>query len=309
MKKSIGTMLALILGAGFCLQAQAEEAKGNLKYTITVSKFENRSGWSGQWDLGDAWGTVMTAALNDSKRFIVLGEKDMRQEAMNEQDFAASGRVAGGKKAPEKGAMTPAQLLVKGDITHVQSSTTGGEGGINFKGIHLGGGSDTAEINATIYIVDSRTGQVKASHKVVGKAGRKGLSVGYWGSALGGLTGDMAGFHKDNVGKATEDAISQAVEFLTKQLEKIPWEGTVIVAKDGKFIINRGTREGVSEGMSFAVGTSEELKDPDTGEILDSSVKKVGALKAATVKEKITICEATSGSDKIAKGMSVQPEK
>ena len=35
--------------------AQAQEASGGLRYTITVSKFENRSGWYGQWDIGDAW--------------------------------------------------------------------------------------------------------------------------------------------------------------------------------------------------------------------------------------------------------------
>lgn len=308
MKTKAVVILMALLAAGMSSIRAEDAPKGNLKYSISVSKFENKAGWHGQWDIGDAWGTVMTAALNDSKRFIVLGETDMRKEAMNEQDFAASGRTASGKKAPEKGAMTPAQLLVKGDITHVQSSTSGGEGGISIKGIRLGGSKDTAEINATIYIVDSRTGQVKASTKVVGKAGRKGIGIGYSGSALGGLTGDMDAFKKDNVGKATEDAVAQAVEFLTKQLEKIPWEGTVISVQDGRFIINRGTREGVAEGQTFAAGKLEEMKDPDTGEILDSSVKKVGVLKAVTVKEKIAICEATDGKGKIEKGMSVQPE-
>jgi curli biogenesis system outer membrane secretion channel CsgG len=249
----------------------------------------------------------MTDALNSSGKFIVLGEKDMRAEAMAEQDLVDSGRMAGGNKAPKKGAMTPAQLLVKGDITHVQDSTSGGGGGLNFKGISIGGAKDTAEINATIYIVDSRTGQVKASTKVVGKAGRKGLRLGYSGSKLGGLTGDMDGFKKDNVGKATEDAIAQAVEFITKQLEKIPWEGSVASVKDDRIIINRGSREGVSEGQAFVVGKVEEITDDDTGEVLDRSVKKIATLKAVTVKEKITICEATEGAKKVEKGMSVMP--
>ncbi len=286
----------------------ADTGKGNLKYSITVSKFENRAGWSGQWDIGDAWGAVMTDSLNASGKFIVLGEKDMRAEAMREQDLATSGRMAGGNKAPKTGQMTPAQLLVKGEITHVQDSTTGGGGGLSFKGIHLGGKGDSAEINVTIYIVDSTTGQVKASQKVVGKAGRKGLSLGYSGSALGGLTGGGDAFKKDNVGKAVEDAVSQAVEFLTKQLDKIPWEGTVVSAKSGKIIINRGTREGVSEGQTFAVGKMDTTTDPDTGEVLDSSVSKIGKIKATTVKEKISICEATEGGDKIEAKMSVQPE-
>ena len=307
MRKCVGMILAVVAGVGLGMQTQAEEPSGNLKYTISVSKFENRAGWSGQWDIGDAWGAVLTDALQESGHFIVLGEKDMRGEAMAEQDLGDSGRVAGGNKTPKKGFMTPAQLLVKGEITHVQASTTGGGGGLNFKGIHLGGASDAAEINVTIYIVDSRTGQVKASTKVVGKSGRKALNVGYSGSQLGGLTGDMAGFKKDNLGQATGDAVSQAVEFLQKQLDKIPWEGTVISANDGKFIINRGSRDGVGEGMSFVAGKSETLTDPDTGEVLDTSMKKAGTLKVTQVKEKVSICAAGDGADKIEKGMSVSP--
>jgi curli biogenesis system outer membrane secretion channel CsgG len=103
---------------------------------------------------------------------------------MAEHDFAQSGRTAGGEKTPKMGRMTPAQLLVRGSITHVQDSTTGGSGGLSFKGIHFGGGKDTAEANITMYLVNAETGQVKTSTKVVGKFGRKGFSIGYFGSAL-----------------------------------------------------------------------------------------------------------------------------
>ncbi len=308
MKRTImtwATVAALAISSG---AFAGDSGKGGLRYSITVTKFENRAGWSGQWDIGDAWGAVMTDALQGSGKFIVLGEKDMRAEAMAEQDLGATGRMAGGNKTPKIGQMTPAQLLVKGEITHVQNSTAGGGGGLNFRGIHIGGSSDSAEINVTIYVVDSTTGQVKASKKVVGKAGRKGLGLGYSGSALGGLTGGGDAFKKDNVGKAVEDAVGQAVEFLVKQLDKIPWEGTVVSSKNGKIIINRGSREGVSEGQAFVVGTLDVTKDPDTGEVLDSSVSKVGVIKTKTVKEKISICEATSGADKIEAKMSVQPE-
>jgi len=307
-KIAIG-VVAILAATGIAFSAEKSETKGNLRYSITVTKFENRAGWSGQWDLGHAWGAVMTDALQASGKFIVLGEKDMRSEAMAEQDLAASGRMAGGAKAPKKGQMTPAQLLVKGEITHVQSTTTGGSGGLNFKGIRIGGGKDTAEMNATVYLVDSTTGQVKGSTKVVGKAGRRKVGVGYSGSALGGLTGDLSGFKNDNVGKAAEDAVAQAVDFLVKQLEDIPWEGSVVSAKDGKIIINRGEREGVAEGQAFTVGKMEEIRDPDTGEVLDSTVEEVGVIVAKTVKEKIAICEASKGGDAIEKGMSVQPKK
>jgi len=283
--------------------------KGNLRYSITVSKFENKAGWRGRWDLGDGFTEIMTDVLQQSGWFIVLGDKEMRREALDEQDFAASGRTARGKKAPKIGRMTPAQLLVKGAITHVQESTKGGRGGLSFKGIRIGGSGDSAEVNMTLYLVNSETGQVRASTKVVGKSGRKGLSLGYFGSKLGGLTGDLAGFKKDNLGKACEDAVAQAARFLIEQLENIPWEGTIILAKGDKIIINRGEREGVEVGNRFTVGEVAELVDDDTGEVLDTEVTEIAAVEITQVKEKIAYCKALKNSSKIKKGMSVFPAR
>ena len=302
MKKFQKTLLAFC--AAGVLGLAAAQAEGNLRYSITVSKFPNEAGWSGQWDVGDGFTTIMTDALQQNGKFIVLGDSEMRQEAMAEQDLAASGRMAGGNKAPQVGRMTPAQLLVRGSITHVQDDTTGGSGGLSFKGISLGGSKGKAEVNITIYLVDSETGQVKASQKVVGQAGRRGLGVGYSGSALGGLGGNLEGFKKDNVGKACEDAVVQCVEFLEKQLESIPWEGSIMLAKEDKLVINRGTREGVAVGQKFQVGSTEELVDEDTGEVLDVEIKTLGTTEVTEAKEKIAYCTPLAGAEK---GMSVLP--
>lgn len=277
----------------------------NLRYSIQVNKFENKANWRGQWELGDAWGTIFTDQLVQSGRFIVLGEADMRGAALQEQDLAATGRMAGGKKAPKMGRMTPAQLLVKGAITHVQE-TKGGGGGIGFAGITIGADGGSAEINITIYLVDTTTGQVKASKSVIGKSGKKGLSLGYHGSALGGLTGDIGGFMKDNMGKAATDACNQALEFLVAQLDSIPWEGSVALAKPEKLIINRGTRDGVAVGMKFDIGKVEEVVDDDTGEVIDSSMTKLGTVTVTEVKEKVAYTTPLEGAQK---GMGVHPAK
>ena len=299
--KSLLKMVAA-MGAAGVLSMSAARAEGNLRYSITVSKFPNESGWSGQWEVGDGFATILTDALHQNGKFIVLGDAEMRQEAMAEQDLATTGRMAGGKKAPQIGRMTPAQLLVRGSVTHVQNDTTGGGGGLSFRGFRVGGSGGKAEVNITIYLVDSETGQVKASQKVVGQAGRRSLGVGYYGGALGGLGGDMEGFKKDNVGKACEDAVVQCVEFLEKQREDIPWEGSVVLANESKVIINRGTREGVEVGMQFQVGSAEELVDEDTGEVLDVELTTVGTIKVTEAKEKIATCTPLAG---VEKGMTV----
>jgi curli biogenesis system outer membrane secretion channel CsgG len=305
MKVFIQSIVLMTIVAIVCpvLPAKAEEATGGLRYSITVSNFENRAGWSGAWDIGDAWGTVLTDMLNQSGKFIVLGETDMRYAAMDEQDFAASGRTAGGKKAPVTGQMTPGQLLVKGAITHAQGDTGGMGGGFRIKGFKIGAGGGKGEVNATIYIVDSTTGQVVASKSVVGTHERKSMDLGYstgsWGAAFGG-------HQNDNVGLAVQDACAEAVEFLIAQLPNILWTGTVVLVKGSKVYVNRGTREGVSVGNTFTVGEVEVLRDPDTGEMLDESMTEVARLRVSQVKEKLSITEVTSGSaSSVTKGMTI----
>jgi len=297
------TLIAVFVVA---LPVTAEEATGGLRYTVTVTKFENRAGWHGYWDIGDAWGTVLTDMLNQTGRFIVLGETDMRAAALDEQDFAASGRTAGGKKAPVTGQMTPAQLLVKGAITHVQGDTGGGGGGIRVKGFKIGGKAGKGEVNATIYIVDSTTGQIMASKSVVGTFKKKGMNVGY---ATGSYGAAFGGHENDNVGLAVQDACANAVAFMLEQLPNISWTGSVVLIKDGNVYVNRGTREGIAVGQGFVVGEVEVLRDPDTGEILDEDMSEVAQLQVTKVKEKLAICSVTGGdASAIAKGMTIFPK-
>jgi curli biogenesis system outer membrane secretion channel CsgG len=299
------SLLVITFGSALFAPSQlpAEETTGGLRYSISVSRFENRAGWHGQWDLGDAWDTVLTDMLNQTGRFIVLGETDMRYAALDEQDLAASGRTAGGKKAPETGQLTPAQLLVKGAITHVQDSTGNAGGGIRIQGFKIGGGGGRGEVNATIYIIDSTTGQVLASTSVVGTHERSAMDLGY---STGGWGAVFGGDKQDNVGLAVQDACAAAVTFLIEQLPGFPWSGTVLMVKGNQVYINRGSREGVTTGQQFSVGEVEVLRDPDTGEVLDESMTEIARLRVDQVKEKVSIASVTSGdSASVTKGMSI----
>ncbi len=308
MNKSALLVLAISSALPATVRADAPAAPpdasaGGLRFSIAVTKFENHAGYNGQqFNLCDTWGEILTDSLQRSGHFIVLGEADMRQAAMQEQDFAKSGREAGGDKAPATGFMTPAQLLVKGEITNFQT-TSGQHGGLAIHGFSIGGGGDEAEINAVVQVIDSTTGQVVASKKVIGKAKSSGMSVGFTDQ---NWSGNMGGFKKTNVGTAVEQAIDDAVAFIVTQIPSLHWSGNVILVKGNLVYINRGTREGVAAGQVFNVGSSEILRDPATGETLDVAFTTKGQIKVETVKEKISICTITSG-DGLANGMSVAP--
>ncbi len=106
-------------------------------------------------------------------------------------------------------------------------------------------------VNATIYMVDSTTGQILASKSVVGTHKRSAMNVGY---ATGDWGGAFGGDKKDNVGLAVEDACAEAVAFMLDQLSGIQWTGSVVLVKGDQVYLNRGSREGVSVGQTFSVG-------------------------------------------------------
>lgn len=284
----------------------ADSAVGGLRYTVSISRFENRAGWHGRFDVGDAWGTVLTDILNRTGRFIVLGETDMRYEAIREQDLARDGRVVQGANTPPVGQMTPAQILIKGALTHVQEGASGGGGGIAIGGFAIGGSKSTAEVNVTMYMVDAATGQVIASTSVVGKSNSSSTVIGFSDrhTAVGGGT-----YKNDNMGKAIADAVSQGVQWMTQQLPGITWSGNVVMVRDGKVYINRGSREGVKSDQEFAVGTAETLRDPNTGEVLDVSFISIARLQVISVKEKVAVCELVEGDlEALQQGMLVKPQ-
>jgi hypothetical protein len=76
--------------------------------------------------------------------------------------------------------------------------------------------------------------------------------------------------------------------------------------KDKQVYFNRGSREGVTVGQVFKVGSSEALRDPGTGELLDNSFTEKGQIRVDSVKEKVSICTLVSG-DGVEQGMSVSP--
>lgn len=299
----IARVSSLLLALTLLTSAPVPAQEGGLRYTVSVVDFENEAGWSGQWDVGNAWGTVFTDVLNQTGSFIVLGESEMRGAALSEQEFAASGATVQGDKTPQQGQMTPAQILVRGAITHIQHDTSNRSGGVRVGGLRVGGGGGESEISMTIYMVDSTTGQVIASQSVTGTSKSRGLGVGFssgnWGAAFGGN-------ENDNLGKAITDAASQAAGWLTEQLPGVTWRGSVVMVRDGQVYINRGTREGVSSGQQFVVGGTEVIRDPSTGEVLDEFVSEIATIQCNTVREKLSICSVVSGdAGAVAQGQGV----
>lgn len=301
-------LLITLMMAAATLLFPGRKAAGqarDLRYSVMVAKFENRSNWSGQSELGSAWGAVLTDQLNQTGRFVVVAESDMREEAMAEQARVATGATAQGQRAPTRGQMTPVQLLVKGVITHFQHQVSSKKGGFNVGGFGMRNRKETAEINVTLRMVDSTTGMVAASKSVVGSSTDKKKSFRFSG---GDLKVDQEFVKNDNIKTALTNAVGEAIDWMTGQLDRIPWRGSVVLVRGDQIYIDRGAREGVTEGLSFSVGESEIIRSPGTGEVLDEIITERARIQAVRVRDKVSICKVTAGdASTIYEGMGITP--
>lgn len=274
------------------------------KHAIGVVGFKNEAGWQGHWKLGENLTVMLESALFDSGRFVVVQREQLRS-VLAEQDLIASGRAAQAKDVAQRGKIRPARYIASGAIVEVQENTSGMDGGINVRGVRLGGGRSTAQITAIITLTDTTTGEIIAKERVVGRAGNVGLRIG----VVGNIGGELGGFAKTPLGEAAQDVINQAVFFLASKLKDAPFEGHVVqVSKNGQVIINRGSEFGVQVGQRFALVTEgEELIDPSTGESLGREEGgEIGVVKVVRVTDKVSYAEVEQGEQNPPAGTLVR---
>ncbi len=269
--------------------SSAQPARGNLRYSIIVASFENKT--NSDRALGHEWATLLTSKLHESGHFIVVSQTETQLQALKEQLRVGTGITAQGKKSAVRGQMTPAQLLVQGLITDFREAAADQGGGVGIGKFRVNAGRKKTEIRATLQIVDTSTGALVAAKDFVGTTQSRAFSLAQpdRGNSL-----NMG--QDDNVHAAFEKAISDAIPWMVAQLPSIRWRGTVVKVDKDKIIVNRGSREGVSAGDEFIVGESELLRDPDTGEVLDEIVHERARIKVIQVTDRTAVCSVVSGT-------------
>lgn len=264
-----------------------------IKKRIGVSGFENKSGRGGERALGDGMSAMLVTELKKTGRFIILEREDL-QDIMSEQQLQEQGKVVKTTGATT-GRLIGAQILIRGAVTEYEASKSGGGAAIAIKGIGIGGGGSTAQVGIDLRMYDTSTGEVLQSHRAVGEAKTSGLAVG-------GVSGDVAfgvgGWSKTPLGEATRHAINDAVKFIVREMENVPWQSSVVtVNKDNVVYISGGQDVNMSTGTTYTVyGVGEELIDPSTGLSLGREESKIGRIEVTSVEEKFSKAKILDGS-------------
>jgi curli biogenesis system outer membrane secretion channel CsgG len=268
-------------------------AKG-IKHPIGVVDFENERGFYSHMRMSENMRAMLESALHGTGRFIIVERGNLDAVAL-EQDLQGSDRAARATDVAQTGRLRSARYLAAGTITEASDETSGKGAGVNIAGVRLGGSVTKAQVVVMMKLIDTTTGEVVASERIRGEAGRTAVNVGYAGHDVGG---DLGTFTRTPIGEASQDCINQAVKFVASKMEDFSIEGVVVAISGEDVIINMGENYGVQTGQTFiARKPGETLTDPGTGEVLDRTEGEVtGTLQVTRVREKTSYCKVVDGS-------------
>ncbi len=246
-------------------------------------------------DLGDRLTEMLTTALMDTGRFIVLERK-----AINDiRDEIRIGEELGNEKtAVKRGNVLGAQLLVRAAVTEFTNKSSGSSTGISLSRIGLGGKKSKASVTVDVRVYDANTSQIIASEKATGDSESKGGSIFV---RLGSVDIGHKEEKNDPIQHAVRIAIEKAVQFIVKKADDLPWEGWVAEAEgmsDEEFYINRGSDDGLKEGDVLIVAhPGKNVVDSQTGEVLQRKKDVVvGECKVLEVNKRSSVARLISGS-------------
>lgn len=277
-------------GAGASSAPQPAPPTGP-KRTVAVGKFDAIGAFTakyGEWDIGGGLAAMLTTALAESGRFVVIERANLSQ-ILGEQELKAGG-LANPETGPKLGQLTGVQFLIYGSVTEFGHDEKGGGFSFGFSGAKIPLGlsqqSTTGTVGMDIRVVDTTTGVVLETHRV-----RESISTEGWDVSAGykGISFGTNQFDKTPLGQASRSAITRAVEFIAVRAEKSPWTGQVVEYDGKRLYINAGERSGMKVGDQFMIERAGKvMTDPATGEVLSVRKEEIGVLRLGKVEEKIS---------------------
>ncbi|MCX6355474.1 MAG: hypothetical protein NTZ78_11320 [Candidatus Aureabacteria bacterium] len=284
-----------------------------LKKIVAVARFYNKANVPAMVNLGDAMGDQLVNALKQSDKFVVR-EQELLSDVFGEQDLSQSGRMAESKTA-QIGKAISAQYLVRGTVSEYDMLEASGQEGFSLYGSGKSKARSRAHMAVIIDLIDTSSGTVVASQRMVGKAESRAKSsdVSFAGisAAASSVAAHAGAFVPPVIGgyssgsqkhdphtKAMQMCINNAVYFISTELEKIPWKSRVVKVSPDGITIRGGEHEGIKPGFEFAVyREKEQTRDPETGEILDTESEKIARIHVEKAKDEVSLARNLEGGE------------
>ncbi len=262
-------------------------------------------------DIGKGIRALLTTRLQQAGKIRIV-ERAKVNDVMKEQDFGASNRVKKGTNA-RIGQIIGADVYLMGDIvafgrddrnTRVSAGAFGVRG--PFSHISVGKKTDKAVVVIDYRLVDAETSEIIDSGEARGESKRESKGFGGMfgvggGAGGGGVDMSSSNFGQTIIGEATIDACDKLAEFMNSKVPGLPKKQLQIEARvadvsGGVVTLAAGSNDGIQVGDRFEVfHIISEIKDPVSGEILDSKVEKSGDLVITQVRDRVAFGQYSGG--------------
>lgn len=296
-----------ILGLAGCLAAcstyRATQAlRGGVLPVVAVTSFENRSGFEGQWRLGDGMADLLVSELVQTKCFTVV-EREQFGRIVDEISlqkhpyFRKEGRT-------EQGRLKGAHYQIRGVVRDF-SQGGGAAFWVAMRSVIFGGRGYTARASMTLTLIEVESGRIIDSVQCTGTARARQIygATQYKDVAFGGEI-----FFKTPLGQATQEAVKQGVAGIIKTIPKQPWRPMIAEIRGNLLILNAGRNRKFSEGQVYCVRQpAEPVTDPETGDVIDYLPgSRVGTIRIVRADKKLAYAERVEGQG-FARGQWLEP--
>lgn len=245
-----------VLVAGTALAGSKEKlTEQNNKCRIAVGEIKSKAS-DCDHDMAAAVGEMLSTALANEDRFIVLASLEEVAELAEEIELGESGLVEEGRGA-ERGLMEGADVLVTGAVTSFEPEASGGGGVFGAAKKKLGGevgmSTNTAKCGLDLRLIDIRTRRVIKAFNVEAKSSswETGAAGSGWVEdvALGGALGSYSNQPMEDAVRAV---LVKAVDKIAKDVPKDYFRYT----GDGQY-----TQEYTASAAGAAAGDAGDAGD------------------------------------------------
>lgn len=227
--------------------AKQAPATPALKRKIALGRITNETNYgqsllrdSQNDPLGKQVTDLMSKSLTETGEFLVFERPDI-------------GRVqAESRLVDSKLRLVGVDTLIVGSLTEFGRKTIGASGFVSANKKQI------AFAKVDIRLVDTKTGHVFYSTAGSGEASTETASVFGFGS--------QASYDGTLNDAAIRQAVGDAINSMTVELNKKPWETYILKTEGNRIFIGGGKSQGIKPGMVFSVYTlGEKIKSPQTG--------------------------------------------
>jgi curli biogenesis system outer membrane secretion channel CsgG len=234
-------------------------------------------------------------------KFIVIERKRL-EAVMQEQGLHLSGAVDPAT-AVKVGKILGVELILTGDITKLGVKQSGAQG---FK---LGGSKNTLEGAIDVRLISTQTAQIVFAD--TSENSDASFKLNFMGRSGG------TDFDETKIDKVFRPCVQDMVKKIAEKSGRVVGEmrgsegltAKIANVAAGKIYLNVGAGEGIKVGQTFEIfRQGEEIRDPDTGAVLDVEMTLIGKIIVTEVKDKVSIASAQSGTG-FQKGDIAKPPK